>query len=410
MYFKNIRKVFDGYRDVPVTNAGSGRQPVPTSGFLQYECEVDWRDVAEGIRLYSDPDAAFYFDAAFLGRREYPDELWGALLSRRIIFTPDVWEECQPWFNDPFAHKGFHAQVVEARITGSDRICWLDPMQWDEPIRASAGYYISLLGARKLVGDRLKENFVKIHGREPSSEELVALIQKHFGDRALTLALKGLEDIRRQKTTFFADEELIVLATIDAMLNGRETYIWTQDPDAIEQTYKFQCLLDTHYKSFYISKYYQDHRSTVTEQILPVSVGSRINEWFEPQDLISVFFHKDDLPNVVLPKERTPVSVYCQRFIDRQTGWKLQNMSFIADRGAKVVLDIKGKNSGLNTLDLDGCNLHIVCAPPFPDGMGGRVLIGKDRTTKFRGLTLACLDVHYAQVQCERFQRLRYSD
>jgi hypothetical protein len=408
MYFRGKRKVFDGDIDVARYDVPKGRIQLPRSGIYQGQAETDWTQIALTILNHTPPDATFFLDTSFIGRRDLPNAVWDALTTRRVVFTRNTWLECEDWFRTPYANHYFHLLVTAAKTNGSDHIVWLDTTKWDDTIRASGRYYITLLGARRLIGDRLRKNFLANHGREPSDEELRGRIQGFVGDRGFGLAWKGIEEIKRQKKYFFADDQLIVLAVIDAILSGRETYIWTQDPDVIEQFYKMVSMLDAHYGAFHLAKHYQRPGTVKTEQT--IRVRGRLAEWIQPPEILSVFFHEENIREAALPPAESFVPICCQRFVDHGNRWGVQNLTFGAEQEMRDVLEIKGVNAGLNTLDLNGRNLHIVFAPPFPEGMGGRVFIVNDVTTEFKQMTLACLDVHYSQVQFERFGLAKISD
>jgi hypothetical protein len=151
MYFRHKQIRGDGTKEFPVRDVPDGRMQLPFGGYYHYESSVDWMQVAETVAKYTATDATFFLDTSFIGRKEYPEELWDALLARRIVFTPTIWEECEDWFRTPFAHRRFHQAVVDAKTNGSDHIQWLDPRAWGEDIVESARYYVAILAARKLL-------------------------------------------------------------------------------------------------------------------------------------------------------------------------------------------------------------------------------------------------------------------
>jgi hypothetical protein len=372
---------------------------------------TDWHALANAVQSTS-PNASFFLDASFLGRTDLPDDLWDALLTRRIVFTRLVWSELQPWFNDPFANKYFHSHVAKARQTPNDSIVFFSPKQaWSENVVASASYYVHLLACRKSVGLLLKHNFEKKHGRLPSPDELSRLVQKVVQDRGWLLARKGLEHGCETVEEMFSDEEVVVCALFNALTTGHETHIWATDPDLIELFYKAQYLIDTHYRTMLIADRYKADPSATYVQRIPVPHGSRIAEFFKPPEILSVFFNVDHLPRVVLPTEFSPVLTVCERFVQHRTHWSSAGFFFTGEREMLRLMEFKGKSDGLNSLALEGQNCHIVLTPPFPKGTGGRVWIGTDQAAPFVGqFPLPLVDINYAILPIERFAAAAVAD
>lgn len=65
----------------------------------------------------------------------------------------------------------------------------------------------------------------------------------------------------------------------------------------------------------------------------------------------------------------------------------------------------KGSSGGLNSIVLDGQNIHVVLNPPFPKEACGRVIIASDLKHKFLSYPLTVTDINYAFFQFERFKR-----
>ena len=175
---------------------------------------TDWNLFAEMLSGLL-PSARLFLDSSFLGRREVPREVWDAILARQVVITPNVLEELKPWIATPFANTWFHSRLTKALEHGSPQIEFIEPKKWAKEVRTSASHYIELLLTRKLVGHSETAHFETEHQRLPSQPELMAILHAKVRERGIVLAQKGLNDI--DKRTFFADEEVVVLATFDAL-------------------------------------------------------------------------------------------------------------------------------------------------------------------------------------------------
>lgn len=397
-YFERTRPdaVIPAFAGVPADD----RKPINRLFWTRTEAPTDWSELAKTISDSPTPDAAFILDSSFLDRHEIPSEVWDSLMSRKIFFTPGIWTELEPWRNTPFAHSSFRDSVLAAFASGDEMISLLTDVDWDEPIKKSAAYYVSLLAARKLIGHHVIAEFVAEKGREPTPDELLAICQTRVRDRGIFLAQKGLDDYRKEN--FLADEELVVFAVFHAILTGRETTILTRDKDVLEQFYKFGYLLDTHYRSQLIASAYKDtpdnlipdelhvpadHAFLFEDRPLSLQLPRRFSEW-------------------VLPAEWNGVNISCVRLGGQGDQMKATHLTFHVEREMQSILTVKGSNDGRNAVLDDDANCHILISPPFSPHLGGHAIIAKDRHDSIGAFSGPLVDLNYALMEIERFKTI----
>jgi hypothetical protein len=175
-----------------------------------------------------------------------------------------------------------------------------------------------------------------------------------MGPRAYHLAKKGYEE--RQAQPRFTDEVLVCLAFVNAILTGRETVILTKDYDLLEQFYKLQWLLDTHYRAYLLAQRIRADERAFVRHSLPST-----DPWIQRVFVAETGYlleRSDALLDEILPNTCEPVMLYCYVM-----GERLSSMTFCAERGLRQLLEVKSKTGGLNTNQLDGRNCHIWLSP-----------------------------------------------
>jgi hypothetical protein len=349
--------------------------------------------------LASPPQAIFFLDSSFLHRHQIPDEVFDALLSRRIAVTQMVWAELHDWVRNPFANRNFRDVLVSANERGHSSVLFLNPNDWPDDIRESAHYYVSLLSIRKVFGLLLKEDYANKHGREMPDEELISTLQSAVGDRGVILARKGLLDYG--KANFTADEDLVVAAATHAILTGEETSVLTRDRDPLEQFRKVLYLIDTHYRCHLIAESYLD----TPENLIESKGGPESSrDCFEPGDR-SILNLPRRFVDWVLPRPGSRVVLHCHRLAGDGERMKIASLDFCAQREMLSLLRVKGRTGGKNYELPDGKNCHLVLSPPFPPEANGQAIIGRDRARTIRDFAAPLVDVEYAVQEVQRIRR-----
>jgi hypothetical protein len=269
---------------------------------------------------------------------------------------------------------------------------------------AAAEYYIELLGFRKKLTIFRLEEFAEEHGRPPDDGErrgLMARLHGDLGPRGYMLAKKGAD--AKNSENLLTDETLVYLAMKTGIETGREVVILSKDEDVLEQFYKLQWLLDTHYQAMLLADAYAAEPSRFVTY--PVSEGSvDLKEMFEEDNGVLVerppwLISGSDAP--ILPPYCRPVIVHCW-----VVGQRFTKLVFCAEREMERLLLTKAATCGLNTYKFGEQNFHLWLAPlKVPKRLRGCAAIVKDRRTRSRsGLTeIPLFDANQAVYCGERF-------
>jgi hypothetical protein len=387
---------------LPIVPSNPGQHRIDELVWTREERAVSW-DSFSRDRICSTPsDAVFFIDTSFLYRREIPQVVFDALLSRTVVITPLIWDELQDWLANPFANRRFRDVLSDARTAGSPSVIFLESNSWCEDICQSVRYYVSLLMARKHIGLSLRESFLSATGSELSNESLLSQLQRRVGDRGVVLATKGVKD--HEKRNYSADEDLVVSAVTYAIVTGIETSILTRDRDPLEQFRKLVYLLGTHYRSLLVAESFVDSPENVIELRSPATTPPGTTDCFEGTDRCILHLPRRFVDWVV-PKVAERVGIRCHRFAGHETNLKTATLSYSAQRQMLKLLQTKGRTGGRNYDFPDGRNCHLTISPPFSSEMDGKAIIGRDRTISFGPFNGPILDVEYALQEVQRFRQ-----
>jgi len=390
---------FDGRRFMPKVTSPPGRHFVSRLSFaitpkLEYAASDIARTIADNI------DATLFFSDTSLFDDRTDPKIWDALLSgtAAMVIVPQVRQELMSWLTGHPAHPAAKAIARE-----DPAIHFLSYDQFDAHETATLTYYANLLGIRKHLV-RVKElEFENAHGRAPDEPELARLkqeIHETYGPRAYLLARKGAT--RPKGPTFYTDELLVCLAVMTAIRTGREVVVLTKDEDILEQFYKLQWLLDTHYRGMLLADLYAADPLRFVFHALPKNVPY-VDEAFQGDNNVLIE-RSPQLLDAILPQSYAPVPVYCWVL-----GNRLTEMAFLAEREMERLLQIKGKTGGLNSDRLAERNCHIWLAPlDVPQSLRGCAAIVSDRRLPLRSaaVQIPSLDIQQAVLSQENFQHI----
>ena len=267
----------------------------------------------------------------------------------------------------------------------------------------SYAYFTRLLGARKLLFLLIRQDFERVHGRQPTDEEMRDLPRnahdKSIGPCGYMIGKKAAN--KPPGSTFYTDEEIVVTAFMLAVGLGIEIVILTKDEDTQEQFYKMQYLLDTQYRSMLFADSFADNPSSFTTNPLLKS-SDRISDAFMGDDNILIQKPGDNLKSI-LPEQFRSVCVYCW-----VAGEKMSQMVFNAETGMKRLFDMKARTGGLNTDRLDGRNCHtcLVPLPIMPSGLWAAV--ARDVMVQQPECSIPLLEINQAMNANERFYQVVY--
>ena len=196
---------------------------------------------------------------------------------------------------------------------------------------------------------------------------------------------------------------LVVAAVTTSLYESRETVILTKDQDVLEQFYKMQYLVDTHYRGLLLADRYCDDPKGLSTTLMPTD-NPWLSEVFVVADAV-LLEPRDRSFQDILPPAFTTTPYQCW-FFGKQTN-SLVRLGFAADADMKRLLEMKGSTRGLNTDKLEGKNCHIWLAPLPIDQKFRKCAIAKDRWYKIGRLEVPFLDALQA-INChERFIHLR---
>ncbi len=169
----------------------------------------------------------------------------GRVIGKKLVFPKIIQTELEPWAANPRKNLRFQHAYVKAASQGHPAFD-LTSFEVGTDEWRGVVHYALLLGLRKQVYELVSNSSPGL-----SDDELHQEVQRLVQDRGMTLARKGLLD--REKVNFLADEVLIVRAFEYALRTGNDVTVLTRDRDLREQFYKFQYILDTHYRSMLLA-------------------------------------------------------------------------------------------------------------------------------------------------------------
>ena len=360
--------------------------------------DYDVADLCDYIARHFD-DALFFCDTSVFNLKT-DRRIWSTLLGRRgkVVITSHVLSELETWI------ARHPTDIVAKAIVDKDPhiefASFGGKADWEN---TALEYYVFLLGLRKRLVRVEEIKFEDKHGRPPNEREVAKLKQKlheEIGPRGYVLARKGAE--KTGSPDIYADEVLVTLAMMTAIMSGQQVVIMSKDEDIQEQFYKLQWLLDTHYRGMLLADLYASDPLSFRIHGVPTDIPD-VSDMFTGEDKLLIE-RSEQLLEDILPPSFESVPIYCWTL-----GEKLSEMTFVAEREMSRLLEVKGQTKGLNTDRLAGRNCHIWLAPiDFPYSLRGCALIARDRRLQ-AGRSLAeipVFDGNQAVYCAEQFKRI----
>lgn len=356
---------------------------------------AEWRsDLAESIEAV-DPEVCFFLDTNIWDKNLEP-KIWQALLARNdsVYVIPSVRLELKDWILRNPEYIGSRAiQESNPNLILQDL-----PSAGSDEMTAYV-YYIYLLQSRRNIAHFYKMQFREKKGRDPDSDELMAGIQRTFGERGLVLAHKDGRPVVADK--WATDESLVYLAAENALRTGRPTVILTKDQDVLEQFYKLWWFLDTHYRAMLIGDAYS--RDPFSYSIHKLPSVRHVDRFFYEENALLVEIGAGRM-RAFLPRAHKFVSVEC--WLVRK---EMTRLTFGAETNMYRLLKVKGVTGGLVSDKLQGRNLHPWLAPlPVGKRLATSVAIVRDRTITVPGsrAQVGMFDLTHAVNTHERHSRI----
>jgi len=277
--------------------------------------------------------------------------VWDAILTRKLAIPPLVWSELRPWISNPHHNQQISQLVNHAYRNGHDKVEFLQIS--NEFKTHGFEHYLTLLSYRKRRGVELHQQLQARLGRTPTEQEFKAECQTHCGDRGNRLAYKGWQD--RSKRNLLADEELVVLAVLSAILRGVDVAILSRDLDVEEQFLKLLAFLQHDYSAMLVAEKYASNPAALQFEPgnWPPFAGHVQND--------EMLVWKTDFATVQGLKPAEYKTVHLQSVIvgDHAANLKVTPLSFCAETGLEQLLAIKKRTRGLNTDKLAGRNCRL---------------------------------------------------
>lgn len=377
------------------TNTPPNRNPVPRLCFSGVDgFSFDYEQYAETVNRSCLPGHAFFLDTCFITSEEIPTRFWESIYRLKVCIVPLIEYELQDWLNSPNCNSYIRDTFLAAKSSDDARLSFLDALDLKSLLGAGAMHYVTLLALRKQVYLMVRKSIVQKLGREPSKEELQSHVQKYVSDRGMTLAKKGILD--SQKRNFMADESLLVRGFLYALETGNDVTILTRDRDLLEQFYKLQYLLDTHYRSHLMAKSYHEQPLNFQEYAM---AGEGENAVFKSCKLLRMPAGMD---HRVLPSDYRFVNVHVD-YVGESKGTKtFSTYRFCADRQMLDVFRVKGKTNGLNTDLFANRNFHRCVDPGQQDELATFAGLAEDRFSSQGVHRWPAIDIEMVMTRCER--------
>src|ERR1700682_1723883 len=324
--------------------------------------------------------------------RELDQSIWDALFARQSYITPGVNREMLPWLKTPFCNKAIRDRVVAALKhqvncgrEGQEPPPFPEIPAWGIPkvevlflgddFKAHGyEYYAKLLALRKVMGTVATNILTRKLGRSPTDDEFVGEVQNHLGRRGLFIAKKGQNAANSPNK--FADEELVVMAALTAILKGRETFIISRAPDVLEQYFKVLCLMKEHYRAMLVADKYAANPEAMPFREVPIKNDGNEPQRFSGSSFLQ--FESTDLEFNPLPAKFHFVNVYCFLLGGELPKMKATYCCFCAETEMAEMLRVKTATGGLSTDKLGGRNCTIHTVPLSPETCKVVVSIGMD--------------------------------
>lgn len=336
----------------------------------------------------------FFVDTCF-AKKHVPQDCWDALLTRTVCVTSWINYELKQWKDEPSINRSFRDAVVAAEQGKQSSVLHLADDFFCPDIERAIQHYIKLLCVRKELMHRVYLQLLNETGSAPSPEEVHRRVQSTVRDRGMRLVSKGSKSM--DKANFAADEDLVVRAFAFALTTGRDVTILTRDGDLLEQFYKLQYLLDTHYRSHLLAESFQKQPLNF-HRIEHFSKEIEMHE-FESVELYSM---PAGMTERVLPSEFAFVNVGVERIMESGSDLYFTSLSFAAETGMSELLRVKGETNGLNSNILGRINFHLSTRLSRQSGHGQVVALAEDRFIKENDWRASLTDVQLALVPCER--------
>tara|TARA_R110002124_G_scaffold45486_18_gene137608 strand:+ start:4643 stop:6547 length:1905 start_codon:yes stop_codon:yes gene_type:complete len=205
------------------------------------------------------------------------------------------------------------------------------------------GYYLAMLGFRKLFWKYIKNKVQQDYHRESPDEEWPQIVEHYTGIRGRKVAEAGWQQSNNE--SLFFGEELLSIGVLDGIYDGTDALFLTCDPVFMDQFIMLGEYLQSHY--------------------LASELGRDILNNGETRGSESVQYNLSlDWKDYILPNNPCVLSIHCWLFDTSAGKIRICPLVFSLESSMHRLLSIKGKTSGLNIDDPYGRNIRIVNTSP----------------------------------------------
>jgi hypothetical protein len=323
-------------------------------------------------------DHALFLDSSIV-ERTVDTDLWSELTIQpgRLHVIPPVRAELAEHFAVVPDHP-----LAEAIRTGNPCVVDSPYPSADEPAFGPFVYYLQLLSARRLILDKRLEIVARHAGRELTERErseVYASVQRDIGERGILLCKKPLSPRR-------TDEALVYCAVAHALRTGQRTKILTADHDVEEQFFKLIELVTMHFFAMHVANAHIDAPARFQPRRVAFSEGSALAGLFREATALRL----DAELQAIAPPQTQFAPISCLLL-----GEYVSEITYGAETGMAIVLDVKGRTGGRSTDRLGERDVHVRFLPPLGRAYRGYdALISRDIYEEIpdAGMAVAVLD------------------
>lgn len=217
---------------------------------------------------------------------------------------------------------------------------------------------------------------------------------------------KALDEIQRRRN-IFTDEELVVLATLTAIITGGSTIIFTRDKDVLDQFVKLIGVLTKQYQATLFAQRVVDDLPTLDRKALPNTDVMKF--YFDVQEsyLVKKPVPPNEFVDWVLPRDHRIVNISCILLGGPPSNLSFTILPFIGEVEMISLLDAKVRSLGLNSDLLEGHNCHVTGFPIGIENPREYVMIAADQIVPAADMSLqfSVLDLMQIVYHCELWQK-----
>lgn len=222
---------------------------------------------------------------------------------------------------------------------------WLHPMKsppFPEPYFAAHQQYVALLAFRKLIGRIVRRQLTEKLQRMPSEDEWKEEIESIRGDH-LERSIDAEE--RANDVHYYAEDELVVSAVLDAIVSGCDLVLLTKSRIVQQQFISFVLQLDLHYRAWSLAL----HERRQGVDLAKLTEPDQQFESLGYAGAMSVRGVSFSYVKGCLPEEALSLQLQCWVLQGSGSSFSFQPVGFLAERPMHALLRTRGETNGRNT-------------------------------------------------------------